>query len=65
MFATPYRVTWDYYFLSREHTLEIKEWEGKAEFEYVCHWRFLVVHASGISLICGLGFANSVSWNSG
>ncbi|KAK4771151.1 hypothetical protein SAY87_031683 [Trapa incisa] len=35
VFATPYRVTWDYYFLSREHTLEIKEWEGKAEFEYV------------------------------
>lgn len=35
VFATPYRVTWDYYFLSREHTLEFKEWEGKAEFEYV------------------------------
>ncbi|KAH1263701.1 hypothetical protein GmHk_02G006035 [Glycine max] len=35
IFATPYRVTWDYYFLAREHTLEIKEWEGKAEYEYV------------------------------
>ncbi|XP_057465258.1 uncharacterized protein LOC130754980 [Actinidia eriantha] len=35
VFATPYRVTWDYYFLAREHTLEFKEWEGKAEFEYV------------------------------
>ncbi|KAL6999315.1 hypothetical protein U1Q18_000475 [Sarracenia purpurea var. burkii] len=35
VFATPYRVTWDYYFLGREHTLEFKEWEGKAEFEYV------------------------------
>ncbi|GAB2230571.1 hypothetical protein Droror1_Dr00014844 [Drosera rotundifolia] len=35
VFATPYRFTWDYYFLSREHTLEIKEWEGKAEYEYV------------------------------
>ncbi|CAM8890865.1 unnamed protein product [Rhodiola kirilowii] len=35
VFATPYRVTWDYYFISREHTLEIKEWEGKAEYEYV------------------------------
>lgn len=35
IFATPYRVTWDYYFLSREHTLEFKEWEGKAEYEYV------------------------------
>ncbi|CAK9150254.1 unnamed protein product [Ilex paraguariensis] len=37
VFATPYRVTWDYYFLSREHTLEFKEWESKAEFEYVKH----------------------------
>ncbi|KAK2431614.1 inositol-1,4,5-trisphosphate 5-phosphatase [Trifolium repens] len=35
IFATPYRVTWDYYFLAREHTLEIKEWDGKAEYEYV------------------------------
>ncbi|XP_012070792.1 uncharacterized protein LOC105632935 [Jatropha curcas] len=35
VFATPYRVTWDYYFLSREHTLDFKEWEGKAEYEYV------------------------------
>ncbi|KAK8538446.1 hypothetical protein V6N13_141655 [Hibiscus sabdariffa] len=35
IFATPYRVTWDYYFLSREHTLEISEWEDKAEYEYV------------------------------
>ncbi|KAJ8754674.1 hypothetical protein K2173_010765 [Erythroxylum novogranatense] len=35
IFATPYRVTWDYYFLSREHTLDFKEWEGKAEYEYV------------------------------
>ncbi|XP_009599364.1 uncharacterized protein LOC107796119 [Nicotiana tabacum] len=33
--ATPYRVTWDYYVLSREHTLEIKEWESQAELEYV------------------------------
>ncbi|XP_027331433.1 uncharacterized protein LOC113846900 [Abrus precatorius] len=35
IFATPYRVTWDYYFLAREHTLEIKEWAGRAEYEYV------------------------------
>ncbi|KAF8023769.1 hypothetical protein BT93_F1075 [Corymbia citriodora subsp. variegata] len=35
VFATPYCVTWDYYFLSREHTFEFKEWEGKAELEYV------------------------------
>lgn len=33
VFATPYRVTWDYYFLSRKHTLEFKEWEGKTEYE--------------------------------
>ena len=39
VFATPYRVTWDYYLLSREHTLEFKEWESKAEYEYVsCHF---------------------------
>ncbi|KAJ6332778.1 hypothetical protein OIU77_008767 [Salix suchowensis] len=35
VFATPYRVTWDYYFISREHTLEFKEWDSKAEYEYV------------------------------
>ncbi|KAL3733536.1 hypothetical protein ACJRO7_022973 [Eucalyptus globulus] len=47
VFATPYRVTWDYYFLSREHTFEFKEWEGKAEFEYVsCNYLFslLLLH---------------------
>ncbi|XP_071905386.1 uncharacterized protein [Coffea arabica] len=37
IFATPYRVTWDYYFLSREHTLEFKEWESEQEYEYVRH----------------------------
>ncbi|ERN19622.1 hypothetical protein AMTRI_Chr02g257250 [Amborella trichopoda] len=37
VFATPYRVTWDYYFLAREHTLDIKEWEDEAELEYVKH----------------------------
>ncbi|KAK7300103.1 hypothetical protein RJT34_10937 [Clitoria ternatea] len=35
VFATPYRVTWDYYILGREHTLDIEEWEGRAEYEYV------------------------------
>lgn len=35
IFATPFRVTWDYYILSREHTLEFKEWESKAEYDYV------------------------------
>ncbi|KAG6592035.1 hypothetical protein SDJN03_14381, partial [Cucurbita argyrosperma subsp. sororia] len=35
IFATPYRWTWDGYFLSREHTLEFDQWEGKEEFEYV------------------------------
>lgn len=45
VFATPYRVTWDYYFLSREHTFDFKEWTGKAEFEYVsCDFRFLKTH---------------------
>ncbi|CAK9317701.1 unnamed protein product [Citrullus colocynthis] len=35
IFATPYRWTWDNYFLSREHTLEFPQWQGKEEFEYV------------------------------
>ncbi|XP_047971053.1 uncharacterized protein LOC125214188 [Salvia hispanica] len=35
VFATPFRVTWDYYMLAREHTLEFKEWESEAEYEYV------------------------------
>nr|CAN60720.1 hypothetical protein VITISV_022056 [Vitis vinifera] len=35
VFATPYQVTWDYYFLSREHTVQFDAWEEKAEFEYV------------------------------
>ncbi|XP_028552255.1 uncharacterized protein LOC110096642 [Dendrobium catenatum] len=37
VFATPYRVTWDYYLLSREHTLEFDEWETEEEYEYVKH----------------------------
>lgn len=36
VFATPYRIIWDYYFSAREHTLEIKSWEEAAEKEYVC-----------------------------
>ncbi|KAF9606389.1 hypothetical protein IFM89_025078 [Coptis chinensis] len=35
VFATPYRVTWDYYFSAREHTLEIESWEEPAKLEYV------------------------------
>ncbi|XP_042409287.1 uncharacterized protein LOC121998421 [Zingiber officinale] len=35
VFATPYRITWDYYFSAREHTLMIKSWEDAAEMEYV------------------------------
>lgn len=43
VFATPYRVTWDYYFSAREHTLNIESWEEPAELEYVilyhhCVW---------------------------
>ncbi|KAL3733523.1 hypothetical protein ACJRO7_022960 [Eucalyptus globulus] len=44
VFATPYRVTWDYYFLSREHTFQFKEWKGKAEFEYKSNVGFLKKH---------------------
>ncbi|CAI9092811.1 OLC1v1028148C1 [Oldenlandia corymbosa var. corymbosa] len=35
VFATPYRVTWDYYFSARDHTLRIESWEEPAEEEYV------------------------------
>ncbi|MQM02505.1 hypothetical protein Taro_035277 [Colocasia esculenta] len=35
IFATPYRVTWDYYFLARDHTFDFETWEGEAEYEYV------------------------------
>ncbi|CAM6013475.1 unnamed protein product [Sphagnum balticum] len=34
VFATPYRVTWDYYFLARNHTLKIDEWQ-EGELDYV------------------------------
>jgi len=36
VFATPYRITWDYYFSAREHTLKFDSWEEPAELEYVC-----------------------------
>ncbi|CAL1357234.1 unnamed protein product [Linum trigynum] len=35
VFATPYRVTWDYYFSARDHTLKFDSWEERAEMEYV------------------------------
>ncbi|CAO2210981.1 unnamed protein product [Urochloa humidicola] len=36
VFATPYRIAWDYYLRSNEnHTFEIKAWEEAAELEYV------------------------------
>ncbi|KAL5552970.1 hypothetical protein UlMin_040371 [Ulmus minor] len=35
VFATPYRITWDYYFSAREHTLKFDSWEEPAEIEYV------------------------------
>lgn len=35
VFATPYRITWDYYFSAREHTLKFDSWEESAEMEYV------------------------------
>ena len=50
VFATPYRVTWDYYFISREHTLEIKEWEERAEYEYVSCHSLLVWLTTSVSL---------------
>lgn len=35
VFATPYRVTWSWYFISRAHTVEFSAWDGKAEYDYV------------------------------
>lgn len=35
VFATPYRVTWSWYFISRAHTVEFSSWDGKAEYDYV------------------------------
>ncbi|CAN6869675.1 unnamed protein product [Brassica oleracea] len=35
VFATPYRVTWTWYFISRPHTVEFPEWDGQAEYDYV------------------------------
>jgi hypothetical protein len=32
---TPYRITWDYYFSAREHTLTFDSWEEPAELEYI------------------------------
>lgn len=34
VFASPYRVTWDYYFTARKHTLNIDTWE-EGELEYI------------------------------
>jgi hypothetical protein len=35
VFATPYQFTWDYYFVSREHTIDFKEWVNHKEYEFV------------------------------
>ncbi|KAL2649317.1 hypothetical protein R1flu_017445 [Riccia fluitans] len=34
VFATPYRITWDYYFTARSHTLKITDWQ-EGEEQYV------------------------------
>lgn len=33
--ASPYRGSWDYYFRAGEHVLELGDWEGEDELEYV------------------------------
>lgn len=33
--ATPYRVTWTFFFFSREHTIDFNEWQGEDEYHYV------------------------------
>lgn len=52
VFATPYRIIWDYYFSAREHTLEIKSWEETAEKEYVCtNSHFLVFFLAQLNYV--------------
>lgn len=46
VFATPYRITWDYYFSAREHTLKFDSWEDPAELEYVFSLFFFFVFYS-------------------
>lgn len=48
VFATPYRITWDYYFSAREHTLKFDSWEEPAELEYV----LLFIYQTNGSLFC-------------
>ncbi|CAM0902004.1 unnamed protein product [Alopecurus aequalis] len=35
VFATPYRIGWDYYTTAHQHTFQIKSWEDAGEMEYV------------------------------
>lgn len=51
VFATPYQVTWDYYFLSREHTIQFDAWEEKAEFEYVSYYWIALTTSSNCFLV--------------
>lgn len=54
VFATPYRVTWDYYFSAREHTLKIDSWEEPAEMEYVCFTFFFHTYIPLLTVpLCG------------
>ncbi|KAK9276272.1 hypothetical protein L1049_005803 [Liquidambar formosana] len=68
VFATPYRVTWDYYFTAREHTLQIESWEEPAELEYVKqHGISVFLMPSGmlgtfISLIDVLPLFSNTGW---
>lgn len=60
VFATPYQVTWDYYFLSREHTLDFSEWQSAAEYEYVsliCFVRIMI-----LSKICRLNMTDFLGY---
>lgn len=51
VFATPYQVTWDYYFFSREHTVDFDAWEEKAEYEYVSYCWITVITSSNCFLV--------------
>ncbi|KAL3036903.1 hypothetical protein AAZX31_01G035400 [Glycine max] len=68
VFATPYRITWDYYFSAREHTLQFDSWEEPAELEYVkLHGVSVFLMPSGmlgtlLSLVDVLPLFSNTAW---
>ncbi|GAB2297518.1 hypothetical protein Dimus_031618 [Dionaea muscipula] len=61
VFATPYRITWDYYFTAREHTLQIESWEESAEPEYQDDFIVCGAGEAALSVCVSHGIRNA--WN--